>query len=106
MDYIERRSRLTTFFRWILAIPHFFFAAVYGTVFCVLLIIAGFLLVIPAACPARLGRFPTGFLRYIPRRRASLFLCVAQSPPFSGAEHDEYPVRVPIAPPLEHYSRL
>jgi hypothetical protein len=106
MDYIERRSRLTTFFRWILAIPHFFFAAVYGIVFYVVLIISWFAIVFTARWPESLWRFSTGFLRYITRLGAYLYLGVDQYPPFSGGEHDEYPVRVPIAPPLERYSRL
>ena len=33
MDYIAQRSRLTTFFRWILATPHFLFAAGYALAF-------------------------------------------------------------------------
>jgi hypothetical protein len=33
MDFVERRSRLTTFFRSLLAIPHMFFALVYGLAF-------------------------------------------------------------------------
>ena len=32
VDYVERRSRLTTFFRFILAIPHLIFAAIFGFV--------------------------------------------------------------------------
>jgi hypothetical protein len=106
MDYIERRSRLTTFFRYFLAIPHFLFAAIYGLVFYVVLIISWFALVITARWPEPLWEFSTGFLRYITRLGAYLFLGVDKYPPFSGGEHPEYPVRVPIAPPLPHYSRL
>jgi hypothetical protein len=106
MDYIEGRSRLTTFFRWILAIPHFFFAAVYGLIFYIVLIISWFALVFTARWPDSLWGFSTGFLRYLTRLSAYLYLGVDQYPPFSGGEHDEYPVRVPIAPPLERYSRL
>jgi hypothetical protein len=106
MDYVERRSRLTTFFRWILAIPHLVFAFVYGIVFEILLIISWFALLFTARWPETLYEFACGFLRYITRLTAYLFLGVDQYPPFSGAAHDEYPVRVPIAPPLERYSRL
>src|ERR1019366_6360685 len=48
----------------------------------------------------------SGFLRYIARLSAYLHLGVDQYPPFSGSEDDSYPVRVHIAPPLDHYSRL
>jgi hypothetical protein len=37
---------------------------------------------------------------------AYLFLAVDAYPPFSGADDPSYPVRVHVAPPLEHYSRL
>ncbi|MDQ6776238.1 MAG: DUF4389 domain-containing protein [Actinomycetota bacterium] len=38
----------------------------------------------------------------------SAYFClgVDQYPPFSGAEPATYPVRVHIAPPLDHYSRV
>jgi Domain of unknown function (DUF4389) len=106
MDYIERRSRLTTFFRWILAIPQFVFAFFYGIVFEIVLIISWFALLFTARWPEPLYEFTCGFLRYITRLTAYLFLGVDRYPPFSGGPHDDYPVRVPIAPPLERYSRL
>lgn len=106
MDYVERRSRLTTFLRWILGIPHFFFALFYGVVFYVAWIIAWFALLFTARWPPALYDFTSGFLRYISRLSAYLYLGVDQYPPFSGAEMDSYPVRVHISPPLERYSRL
>lgn len=106
MDYVERRSRLTTFFRWILAIPHFFFAFLYALLFEIVLIISWFALLFTARWPESLYGFTCGFLRYITRLSAYLFLGVDRYPPFSGAPHEDYPVRVPIDPPLERYSRL
>lgn len=106
MDYVARRSRLTTFFRWLLAIPHFFFAAFYGIAVYVVLIIAWFALLFTARWPTSLYEFTAGFVRYTARLSAYLYLGVDSYPPFSGAEDDSYPVRVRIAPPLEHYSRL
>jgi hypothetical protein len=89
MEYVRRRSRVTTFFRYILAIPQFVFAWFYAIAFYVVLVIAWFAL-----------------LRYITRFSAYFFLGVDKYPPFSGAEDDSYPVRVHIAPPLDRYSRL
>jgi hypothetical protein len=106
MDYIERRSRLTTFFRYILAIPQVFFAVVYGIAFYVVLIIAWFALMFTARWPDGLYQFAGGFLRYITRLGAYLYLGVDPYPPFTGADDDSYPVRVHIAPPLERYSRV
>jgi hypothetical protein len=106
MDFVERRSRLTTFFRSLLAIPHFFFAAVYGIAFYVVYIIAWFALMFTGRWPAGLYEFAGGFLRYITRLSAYLYLGVDDYPPFSGAPDDRYPVRVHIAPPLARYSRV
>jgi hypothetical protein len=106
MDYLERRSRLTTFFRYFLAIPHFFFACVYAIAMYVALIVAWFALMFTARWPDGLYGFMGGFLRYITRLSAYLYLGVDRYPPFSGADDAGYPVRVQIAPPLDHYSRL
>jgi hypothetical protein len=106
MDYVKRRSRLTTFFRYILAIPQFFFAWFYAIAFYIVLVIAWFALLFTGRWPRSLYGFAGGFLRYITRLSAYLFLGVDNYPPFSGAEDDSYPVRVRIAPPLDRYSRL
>ena len=106
MDYLERRSRLTTFLRWLLAIPHFFFGFLYSIAFYVVLIIAWFALLFTARWPASLYAFAGGFLRYISRVTAYLYVGVDQYPPFSGAEDNRYPVRVHIEPPLDRYSRV
>lgn len=106
MAYVEQRSRLTTFFRYILAVPHFFFAFLYGIAFLIVMVIAWFALLFTARWPAALYEFASGFLRYTARLSAYIYLGVDQYPPFSGAPDDSYPVRVDIAPPLESYSRL
>jgi hypothetical protein len=106
MDYVKRRSRLTTFFRYILAIPQFVFAWFYAIAFYVVLVIAWFALLFTGRWPRGLYGFAGGFLRYITRLSAYFFLGVDKYPPFSGAEDDSYPVRVHIAPPLDRYSRL
>jgi hypothetical protein len=106
MDFVERRSRVTTFFRYILAIPHFFFAFFYAIAFYVVYIIAWFALLFTARWPRSLYEFTSGFLRYFTRLSAYLYLGIDQYPPFSGAEDNSYPVRVHIAPPLDRYSRV
>lgn len=106
MDYVKRRSRLSTLFRYLLAIPHFIFATVYGLLFYVVLVLSWIALLVTGRWPAGLYRFSGGFLRYVARLSAYLYLGVDAYPPFSGAEKGDYPVRVQIAPPLARYSRL
>jgi hypothetical protein len=106
MDYVERRSRLTTFFRWILAIPLIVFAALYGIAVAVVVVIAWFALLFTARWPRSLYEFTAGFLRFTGRVSAYMYLGVDRYPPFSGGEEPGYPVRVYVAPPQERYSRL
>lgn len=106
MDYIQRRSRVTTFFRYLLAIPQFIFALIYSIAFYVVLIVSWFVLLSTARWPSGLYEFSGGFLRYIARFSAYLCLGVDAYPPFNGTDDPSYPVRVQIAPPLDHYSRI
>jgi hypothetical protein len=106
MAFIERRSRLTTFFRWLLAIPQFLFATVYTIAFYVVYIVAWFALMFTGRWPAGLYAFAAGYVRYLARLTAYLYLGVDAYPPFSGADDPSYPVRVEIGPPLAKYSRL
>jgi hypothetical protein len=106
MDYIPQRSRLTTFFRYLLAIPHFVFAYVYTIVFLFVWVIAWFALLFTGRWPEGLYRFAGNYLRYITRLGGYLYFGVDQYPPFGGSEDNSYPVRVGIAPPQASYSRL
>lgn len=106
MDYAERRSRLTTFFRYLLAIPHFIFWFIYFIAFYIVEIVAWFALMFTGRWPQGLYDFACNFVRYATRLSAYFALGVDQYPPFSGAPDDNYPVRVHFAPPLDHYSRL
>jgi hypothetical protein len=106
MDYVRRRSRVTTFLRYILAIPHFVFLFFYEIAFLVVIVLAWFALLITGTWPDSLYQFAGGFVRYLARLTAYMSLGVDRYPPFSGADDENYPVRVQIAPPLAHYSRL
>lgn len=106
MDYVKRRSRLSTFFRYFLVLPQLFFACFYSIAFYVVWIVSWFALLFTGRWPDSLYQFTAGFLRYITRVAAYMYLGVDRYPPFSGAEQDDYPVRVHIAPPQDHYSRL
>ncbi|HZO36688.1 MAG TPA: DUF4389 domain-containing protein [Solirubrobacteraceae bacterium] len=104
-DYVERRSRLTTFFRWLLAIPHLIVISVLGFFAYIVVIVAWFALLFTARWPQGMYNFTAGVLRYAARLYGYLHLATDTYPPFDLGEHDEYPIRLKIAPPLESYSR-
>jgi hypothetical protein len=106
VDFAEERSRLTTFFRIILAIPVLIVGAIYafGAVFAT--VIAWFALLFTGRYPQGLYDFNAGVLRNMTRLNAYTRLLTDVYPPFDLAEHPEYPVRVPIAPAKESYSRV
>ena len=105
-DPPEKRSRLSVFFRFLLAIPHMFWAFFYGIGFFVVVFIAWFAIVFTARWPRGMYNFAAGFLRYVGRLTAYLYLVVDAYPPFDGGEHPEYPVQIDVDPPKERYSRL
>ena len=106
MDYVAQRSRLTTFFRGLLAIPHMIMLWLYTIVFLIVWVISWFALLFTARWPQGLYAFTSGYLRYATRVAAYLYLGTDAYPPFSGADDPSYPVQVPIAPPQASYSRL
>ena len=63
-DYVEKRSRLTTFFRLILAIPHFIAVFFYFLAAEVVVIIAWFALLFTGRYPQGMYDFVAGSLRY------------------------------------------
>jgi hypothetical protein len=66
MDYVRRRSRVTTFLRYILAIPHFVFLFFYEIAFLVVIVLAWFALLITGTWPDSLYQFAGGFVRPLP----------------------------------------
>jgi len=105
-DYVERRSRLTVFFRLILAIPLFIWLWIYQIVAAIAVVIAWFAIVITAHYPPGLYDFVAGFTRFFARVNAYAWLLCDPYPPFSGRNDPSYPVRMEFAGPLQPYSRL
>ena len=97
-----RRSRLTTFFRLILAIPHLIWVALWGIAAFVVAIIGWFAVVFTGRLPQGLHDFLTAFTRYYTRVRAYTCLLSEPFPPFSGS--GQYPIDLRIDPP-EQQSR-
>jgi hypothetical protein len=104
-DFAVQRSRLTTFFRYILAIPLVLVAIFYAIGLCFCTLIAWFAILFTGRWPAGLYGFAAGATRYLGRTGAYVRLITDAYPPFDGGEHPEYPVRITIAPALESYGR-
>jgi hypothetical protein len=102
---VERRSRSRTGFRFILVIPWLIVASVYLFAAYVVAFLAWFAIVFTGRHPAGLYSFNCGVLRNLGRINAFLYLQTDEWPPFGFEEAADYPIRVPIDPPLERYNR-
>ncbi|MGO9319294.1 MAG: DUF4389 domain-containing protein [Solirubrobacteraceae bacterium] len=105
-DYVERRSRLTAFFRLILAIPLAIWLYFYEIAAKIAVVIAWFAIVITGRYPRGLYDFVAGYIRFLTRFTAYAALLCDPYPSFGGSDDPAYPVRLQFAGPLEHYSRL
>jgi hypothetical protein len=98
-----RRSRLTTFFRLILAIPHLIWLALWGIAAYVVVIVAWFVALFTRRVPDGMHGFLGSYLRYTTRVYAYLLLLSEPFPPFSSA--GDYPIDARVDPPADQ-SRL
>ncbi|HLM85454.1 MAG TPA: DUF4389 domain-containing protein [Solirubrobacteraceae bacterium] len=105
VDYVQRRSRVTAFFRLLLAIPIAIWVYVYGIFATIAVVIAWFSIVITARYPRGLYDFVAGYTRVLARTTAYLVLLCDPYPPFGPADQPDYPVRMHFAGPLEPYAR-
>jgi hypothetical protein len=105
VDYVERRNRLTTFFRLLLVIPVAIVLYVFAIVASIAIVIAWFAIVITGRYPKGLYDFVADYNRFLARVTAYAVLLTDPYPPFSGSDDPSYPVRMSFAGPLERYSR-
>lgn len=105
-DYIEKRNRLTVFFRALLIIPHAIMSIFLGIAVTFTVIAAWFGMVFTGRYPEGLYEFNAGATRWLSRYSAYAYLQVDKFPPFGLADDPAYPVRVHFAGPLPAYSRL
>ena len=105
-EYVEKRSRLTTFFRLLLAIPHFIVVTFYALAAEVVVFIAWFVLLFTGRYPQGMYDFVAGALRYSTRVTGYACLLSDEYPPFSGDPATPYPVDLVIGPPKGSYDRL
>jgi hypothetical protein len=99
-----RRSRLTVFFRLLLAIPHYFWISLIGVVFALLVFVNWFILLFVARTPQGIHDFLTGYIRYTTQLEAYVLLAANPYPPFWPLGETDYPVTLEIDPP-EQQSR-
>jgi hypothetical protein len=94
------RSRVTVFFRLLLAIPHYLWIGLIGIVVFVCVVANWFILLFVARTPKGLHDFVTGYIRYTTHLEAYLFLAANPYPGFyPAASDDSYPVTLEIDPP-------
>src|SRR4051794_16340456 len=98
------RSRLTVFFRLLIAIPHLIWMTLWGVVVELAVLVAWFAALFTGRVPDGLHGFLASYLRFYARVSSYLFLLADPYPPFDGAEGG-YPVDVRL-PPAEPQSRL
>jgi hypothetical protein len=103
---IEGRNRLSTFLRYIFAIPSMIVAFVYGIGASIAAFIAWFALVFTGKYPEGLYNFNVKALRMTMRTTGYLYLANDEMPPLNGDEDPSYPVQMGVAEPLSKYSRL
>ncbi len=93
------RSRLTVFFRAILAIPHYIWAFLLGTVVALLVFVNWFILLVKARAPDGIHGFVAGYIRYLTHLEAYFLLAADPYPGFYLIGSDPYPVDLEIDPP-------
>jgi hypothetical protein len=105
-DYVERRNRLTAFFRLVLVIPVAIWLYLYAIVAWFAIAIAWLAIVFTAHYPKGLYDFVAGYTRFVTRVTAYAALLCDPYPPFGAGPDPRYPIRMEFAGPLESYSRL
>lgn len=98
-----RRSRLTVFFRPLLALPHLVWLCLWGIAAAVALLIAWFAALFTKRVPDGLHGFLARYLVYQTHVYAYMTLTANPYPAFDGTS--AYPVDLVVAPPVEQ-SRL
>jgi Domain of unknown function (DUF4389) len=94
-----RRSRLTVFFRLLLAIPHYIWASLIGVAVAIAVFVNWWILLVRARTPQGLHDFVAGYLRYLTHLEAYFLLAANPYPGFYPFDDEPYPVELEIDPP-------
>ena len=95
-----QRTRLTVFFRLILAIPLFLWFTLWGVIATLAAIVNWFATLVTGRSPEGLHTFLATFLRFATHVRAYVLLIADPYPGFTGRE-GSYPIDLEIAPPAD-----
>ena len=98
------RSRLTVFFRRLLAIPHLLWLSLWSSIAFVIVVINWFATLAKGRSPEGLHDFLGGYLRYATQIEAYLLLAANPYPPFFVGSAKPYPIDLEIDP-AERQSR-
>lgn len=99
-----QRTRLTVFFRLILAIPHFLWVMLWGVIAVLAALVNWFATLIKGESPEGLHNFLATYLRYATHVRAYCLLVADPFPGFAG-KAGSYPIDLEVDPP-QPQSRL
>ena len=92
-----KRSRLTVFFRLLLALPHYFWAFFWSVLAVLVGLVNWVATLIMGRSPDALHNFFASYVRYMTQLFAYLLLAANPYPPFTGTE--SYPIKLEIAGP-------
>ncbi len=95
------RSRLTVFFRAILAIPHYIWAFLLGTVVALLVFVDWFILLVNTRTPDGIHNFVAGYIRYLTHLEAYFLIAANPYPGFYLIGADTYPIDLEVDPPQQ-----
>jgi hypothetical protein len=97
-DDDQRRSRLTVFFRLLLAIPHIVWLVLWSVAVFFAVVVQWFVTLVRGVPAAGLHRFIAAYLRYTVDVIAFLFLVANPFPGFTGTP-GRYPIEIALPPP-------
>ncbi len=100
-DRVER-SRLTVFFRLLLAIPHLIWLSLWSVLLLLAVVVAWLAALVSGRVPSALHRFIAAWVRYAMHVGAFLFVIGGPFPGFVGAA-GSYPVEIAIDPPQRQH---
>jgi hypothetical protein len=98
VEYPEKLSRLTTFFRAFMAIPQYIVLYFVSIAAGIVLIISWFAILFTGRYPKSLFNFMTYYFRWNVRFSGYLYLLTDKYPPFSGDPSTIAPPSGPAAP--------
>jgi hypothetical protein len=94
-----RRSRLTVFFRLLLAIPHYLWAALLGVALFVVVFLQWWVLLVRGRPAQGLHEFTAGYIRYATHIEAFVLLAADPFPGFYPMSDKPYPLDLEFDPP-------